>query len=273
MAFKFADRVRDVSTTTGTGAFTVSGTAPTGYRTFSAVCSVSDTLPYFIAHRAADEWEVGKGTYSSANTLTRTTVTASSNAGAAVNFSAGTKDVVLALISDLTTMQNWFGVGGGGGGTPAFFPQDNEPPSSSFATIDTRNGHPVLDFDDTVSEAAVFTGILSNSYSGTGLTVKVAYSATSATSGTIGWTVEIERVGDSQLDIDSDSFASAQTITAVTVPGTAGFVDVVSVNISNGANMDSLAAGEQYRIRIKRDVANDNAAGDAELHWVSVEPQ
>src|SRR5262252_3077579 len=107
MAFVFADRVRDISTTTGTGAFTVSGTAPVGYRTFSAVCSTSDPLPYFIFHRTADEWEVGEGTYSAANQLTRTTVKSSSNAGSAVSFSAGTKDVVLSLEADKTTMQKW----------------------------------------------------------------------------------------------------------------------------------------------------------------------
>src|SRR3989304_1435149 len=86
-------------------------------------------------------------------------------------------------------------------------------------------------------------------------------------SGTVGFTVEIERIGDSVLDVDGDSFAGAQTITAVTVPGTTGHVDVISVAITDGANMDSLAAGEQVRIRIARDVANDTATGDAELHW------
>lgn len=151
-----------------------------------------------------------------------------------------------------------------------FYPQDNEPPTANYATLDTRNNHPVLDFDDTTGEAAVFTGVLSSFYGGAGLTVSVAYSATTATSGTIGFTVEIERVGDSQQDVDADGFAAVQTITAVTVPSTSGHVDVVSVNISNGANMDSLAAGEQYRIRIKRDVANDTATGDAEVHWISV---
>jgi hypothetical protein len=115
MTFVFKDRVRDIATTTGTGVFTVSGTAPVLYRTFSSVCSVSDTLPYFIAHRTADEWEVGQATYSAANQLTRTTVLSSSNAGAAVSFSAGTKDVVLSLIADPTTMQQW-GIGGGSPG-------------------------------------------------------------------------------------------------------------------------------------------------------------
>tara|TARA_R110000868_G_scaffold9836_1_gene48346 strand:+ start:1200 stop:2753 length:1554 start_codon:yes stop_codon:yes gene_type:complete len=97
MAFITADRVRDTSTTAGSGAFSVSGTAPTGYRTFSAVLSVSDTFYYSIQHQTLDEWEVGLGTYSSANTFARTTIYSSSNAGSAVTFSAGTKDVFITM--------------------------------------------------------------------------------------------------------------------------------------------------------------------------------
>lgn len=154
-----------------------------------------------------------------------------------------------------------------------FLPADNEPPVSNFATLDTRNGHLVLDFDDTTGESAIFTGVLPRSYGGSGLVVEIGYSMTSATSGTCGWLVAIERIGDQQQDVDSDGFASDQTVTAVTVPGTSGNVDVVSVNIANGAGMDSLAAGEHFRIRVARDVANDNATGDAELHWVRVREQ
>jgi hypothetical protein len=91
MAHVSADRVRDTSTTTGTGVFTVSGSAPNGYQTFSSVCSTNDTFWYSIGNQSANEWEVGLGTYSAANQITRTTVLRSSNAGSAVNFSAGTK--------------------------------------------------------------------------------------------------------------------------------------------------------------------------------------
>ena len=97
MAFITADRVLDSSTSTGTGAFVVSGTPAAGYRTFSAVMSVSDTCYYSIQGQTTSEWEVGLGTYSSANTLTRTTVYSSSNAGAAVTFSAGTKNVFITM--------------------------------------------------------------------------------------------------------------------------------------------------------------------------------
>jgi hypothetical protein len=153
------------------------------------------------------------------------------------------------------------------------YPTANEPPASNYATFDIRNGHPVLDFDAATSEAAIFSSTLPLSYGGAGLAVEIGYSMTSATSGTCGWTVEFERIGDGQQDVDSDGFAAPQTVTAVTVPGTSGHVDVVSVNVSNGANIDSIAAGEQFRIRIKRDVANDDAAGDAELHFVRVREQ
>lgn len=99
MAHVLADRVMETSTTTGTDAFTLAG-AYTGYRRFSAVLSTNDTCRYCIAGvdgngNDTGEWEVGLGTYSATNTLTRTTVESSSNANAAVNFSAGNKRVLM----------------------------------------------------------------------------------------------------------------------------------------------------------------------------------
>ena len=95
MTFVTADRVLDSSTSTGTGAFVVSGTPATGYRTFSAVMSVGDTCYYSIQGQTTAEFEVGLGTYSSANTITRTTIYSSSNSGSVVTFSAGIKNVFL----------------------------------------------------------------------------------------------------------------------------------------------------------------------------------
>lgn len=106
MAFVTADRVRDTSTTAGSGSFSVSGTAPTGYRTFSAVLSVSDTFYYSIQHQTLNEWEVGLGTYSSANTFSRTTIYSSSNAGSVVTFSAGTKDVFITMAASRSPQLN-----------------------------------------------------------------------------------------------------------------------------------------------------------------------
>ena len=87
----YADRVKDTTTTTGTGDITLSGTAPTGYQTFNAGLGTGVYFHYCIAGGA--EWEVGVGYLSAATTLVRQTVLASSNSGSVVTFSAGTKDV------------------------------------------------------------------------------------------------------------------------------------------------------------------------------------
>lgn len=92
MAFVLADRVKETTSTTGTGAVTLLG-APAGFQTFSAIGNANTTY-YTIAAQTGSEWEVGIGTYTSSGTsLSRDTVLASSNSGSLVNFSAGTKDV------------------------------------------------------------------------------------------------------------------------------------------------------------------------------------
>ena len=100
MALVIADRVKDSTTTTGTGTITLSGTAATGFQNFSVIGN-GNTTYYTIAGQGTSEWEVGIGTYAtSGTTLARTTVLASSNSNAAVNFSAGTKDVFVTYPSE-----------------------------------------------------------------------------------------------------------------------------------------------------------------------------
>lgn len=167
--------------------------------------------------------------------------------------------------------------GGGGSGTKTirvFGPSDNEPPSSNYATLIYRNNHPALAFDTTTQETAIFRGrIPEGSVMTSGLTVYVQWAATSATTGTIGWDVSFERLVDSGQDLDSDNFGTAQTITAATVSGTSGITLVTSVNFSQAQLPTSLGAGDMYRIRIRRDVTNDTATGDAELYQVEVRLQ
>ena len=92
MALVVKDRVRETSTTTGTGTLTLAG-AVTGFDAFTEVGNTNTTY-FTIVHRSADEWETALGTYTaSGTTLSRTTVLASSNNGSATDFSAGTKDV------------------------------------------------------------------------------------------------------------------------------------------------------------------------------------
>jgi hypothetical protein len=89
MALIVKDRVRENSSTTGTGTLTLSG-AVSGFQTFSSAIGNTNTTYYAIVNNT--EWEVGLGTVG-AGTLSRDTVLESTNSGALVNFSAGTKDV------------------------------------------------------------------------------------------------------------------------------------------------------------------------------------
>ena len=98
MALVLNDRVKETTTTTGTGTVNLAG-AETGFETFVAGIGNSNTCYYAIVHQSADEFEVGLGTVTDASpdTLARTTVISSSNSDSAVNFSAGTKDVFCTL--------------------------------------------------------------------------------------------------------------------------------------------------------------------------------
>jgi len=96
MALKIADRVRETTTTTGTGTINLGG-AVTNFETFAANLSNSDTTYYAIVDNTNGDFEVGLGTFAtgSPNTLARTTPISSSNSNSAVNFGAGTKDVFI----------------------------------------------------------------------------------------------------------------------------------------------------------------------------------
>lgn len=98
MAFVIADRVRETSTTAGTGSITLAG-AVTGYQTFASALASGDTTYYTIADQTGANWEVGIGTFTSPSTLDRTTIISSSNAGSVVTFTSATKDVFISLPS------------------------------------------------------------------------------------------------------------------------------------------------------------------------------
>lgn len=118
MALIVADRVMETTTTTGTGALALAG-AVSGFRDFDSVCSNNDTAYYSVwavdvSGNPTGAWEAGLGTFTDTDTLTRTTPAASSNGGAAVNFAAGTKYVImsatagfLALHAKLATAQTF----------------------------------------------------------------------------------------------------------------------------------------------------------------------
>ncbi len=91
MALILKDRVKESSTSSGTGNITLGGAFP-GYQTFNAAIASGSTVYYTIHNLTSGfdtEWEVGVGTFTSPATLVRNTVLSSSNSGSAVNFTAG----------------------------------------------------------------------------------------------------------------------------------------------------------------------------------------
>ena len=96
MALVINDRVKETSTTTGTGTLNLAGAA-TGFDTFVSGIGDTNTTYYCIFNQGTTEWEVGLGTLSTSTNLQRTTIITSSNSDNVVDFAAGTKDVFCTL--------------------------------------------------------------------------------------------------------------------------------------------------------------------------------
>jgi hypothetical protein len=163
MALILSDRVQETTATTGTGTVVLAG-AVTGYQSFAVVGNNNLTY-YTIADQAGPNWEVGIGTYYLSNTsLARTTVLASSNANAAVNFTAGNKSVFVtypaekAIYSDnnnLTTITN-FASGNVNitGGTIS----STNVTVSGLGTMSTQNANSVTITGGTISGTGITSG-------------------------------------------------------------------------------------------------------------------
>jgi hypothetical protein len=91
MALVLKDRVKETTTTVGTGSFALAG-AVTGYDSFGQIGS-GNTTYYAVYLDGGSEWEVGIGTYTAPSTLSRDTILASSNSGSIVTFSVGQKTI------------------------------------------------------------------------------------------------------------------------------------------------------------------------------------
>lgn len=156
-------------------------------------------------------------------------------------------------------------VGAGGGDQLfRFDPNTATFPSSAPAGASSRNAHPILTYDDTTAENAIFHDSMSRDYSAGNLTVDVDWVSTVITGG-VTWGVEVETIAAGGQDIDSDGFAAQQTGTSTT-NATAGIVTRTSIVLTQ-AQADSIAAGDAYRLRIQRVVGDvgDDMAADAQV--------
>lgn len=101
MALVVADRVKEITSTTGTGTYTLAGASP-GFQSFADAASDGDTFYYAAA--SATEWEVGLGTLGgTGSTVARTTILASSNSDTAVDWGSGNKYIYITLPADGTS--------------------------------------------------------------------------------------------------------------------------------------------------------------------------
>lgn len=145
-----------------------------------------------------------------------------------------------------------------------FTPNSAEFPAASFPQLVNVNQRPALAFDAATDEAAYWTGIAPQGLTGA-ITAVITYIMASATSGAVGFQAALEAVSDGDAtDLDAGtSFDTVNNSASTTVPTTAGYIDQVSITMTNA---DSIAAGDYYRLSINRDAdgsaITDDAAGD-----------
>jgi hypothetical protein len=251
------DRVVETSTTTGSGDLTLAA-AVTGFKRFSAVMATNDTCHYMIeaidgSGNATGEWEVGLGTYSAANTLTRTTVYKSSNANAAVTLSAGTKRVSIIASARFLTQSTWDMP------VPASAMKPRTSSGAAAGSSETATNKIMvesLDFDQSTDEFAQFMVPMPKSWNEGTVTAKFIWTAT--TTGDVVWGLQGVAISDD--DVLDAAFGTAQTVTdsvtaandvmhsaftsAVTIAGTPAERDLVIFQVYRDADngSDTLAA-------------------------------
>lgn len=200
-----------------------------------------------------------------------------------IGFETDTNKIKIGDGSTAWTSLAYFG--GAAGGTAfsiILTPQSSCGPAANFATHDTIAGGStpaevvsVLDFDPDASEYSDFKFLLPDGYDDGGLTVTVIFSMTSdhdeGTPHKVRWEIGFARIDDDGIAISADH-AYAFNGVGATVPSVVSEVSYDDITFTNGADMDSLAAGEMAILRIYRDHdhGDDNATGDAELQMIII---
>lgn len=150
-----------------------------------------------------------------------------------------------------------------------FRPGDAEFKTSTFpgpgVSSDASGARPYLAFDAAADEACYFTFIAPQGLTAP-LTAILTYAMASATSGNVICDAALEAISDGDaLDTDaSESLDTTNTSSATAVPGTAGYIDQLSITLTNN---DGIAAGDLCRLRVRRVGSNgsDTATGDLQL--------
>ena len=155
-----------------------------------------------------------------------------------------------------------------------FLPHSAEFPSTGFAqlsSIHATERRAILAFDAAADEAAIWTAVAPQGWTGT-ITAVINYVMASATSGTVGLQVQVEAITDADAtDLDTaTSYDTVNNSASTTVPETAGYMDTISITLTNN---DSSAAADLLRFKLNRDgdgsAITDSATGD--LYLLSME--
>lgn len=157
-------------------------------------------------------------------------------------------------------------------------PTDNVPPATIYATFDIMVGTstpvesiPVLDFDQTTVEYADFYCQMPRHYGAGGVTLQFVWSG-GATTNNVAWAAAFRRVEDDLEDLDTTVQTYDYNTTAdLAPPSVIGEVSYDTLAFTNGADMDSVAAGEYFILRVRRPAAvGTQMAADASLHSIEI---
>lgn len=155
----------------------------------------------------------------------------------------------------------------------SFAPSAFIPPSSAHADRGVIQNRDYMAFDATTVEAMYTQAVqMPASYTGSGtLKADILYAAASATSGKFDLEVSAEALTAADA-IDTDSASSFDTANAgnQTVPGTAGYLGLLTITLTN---KDSVAAGDMVRFKLERDAddaTDDTATGDCRVFSMTV---
>ena len=149
-------------------------------------------------------------------------------------------------------------------------PFSAEFPATNYPLLTLSNRRPVLGFDTTTSETAYWTFVAPQGWTGT-VTAVLSYAMATATSGGVAFDVAIEAITSGDA-LDTDAATGFDTVNAgndATVPGTAGYMEQLSITLTNA---DSITAGDLVRLSVARDVADaaDTATGDCYVFAVEI---
>lgn len=132
-------------------------------------------------------------------------------------------------------------------------------------------GIPYLSFDSAADESADFVGVLPRHYGSGGLTLTLYWASTQTTNAVV-WNAAFRRIADDAEDINTTAHSYDFNAVTATTASAAGEVDYATITFTDGADMDSLAVGELFNLRITRDADNgsDNMTGDAYLIAIEI---